>query len=272
MKFSLVESIKSLPALPKTILEIQQVYADPQAGINDLVKVVEKDPMIVANLLKAANSPLYSFGKEIKSVTQAVYMFGMSITRAIAIGCSVRKLLNIDMQPYGISPEKFAEISNLQVALLYNWYSKIDRKKMENLFLSTFLQETGKILIALDIRKENLVKPFKAEIEATNNIAEIEFLYIQETTASVTAAIFNYWKFDGSFVKMIRFSDSYSQVPEDIKEYSTVLNIIKTAVPVNAPFSQESISCALEKAEEAEYDCQLFKEAINSVKESFGIL
>ncbi|WP_297485434.1 HDOD domain-containing protein, partial [Sulfurimonas sp.] len=64
MKSSIVESIKSLPPLSKTILDINRVYADEEAGVSELAKVIAHDPMIVANLLKNANSPLYSFGKE----------------------------------------------------------------------------------------------------------------------------------------------------------------------------------------------------------------
>jgi HD-like signal output (HDOD) protein len=94
---SIIDSIKSLPPLSKTIMDINRVYADEEAGIGDLAKVIEGDPMIVANLLKAANSPLYSFGKEIKNVSQAVSLFGMSMTRSIALGNAVRKLLNVDL-------------------------------------------------------------------------------------------------------------------------------------------------------------------------------
>ncbi|MBE0497714.1 MAG: HDOD domain-containing protein [Campylobacterales bacterium] len=272
MKSSLVESIKSLPALPKTIVEMQRVCANPESGINDLVLVVEKDPMIVANLLKAANSPLYCFGKEIKSVSQAVSLFGMSMTRSIAIGNSVRKLLNVDMEPYGITSEKFADISNQQAVLMHSWYSKIDRKKMENLFLASFLQETGKIIIASDIIKEGLLYNFKSEIETTNNIPQVEFSYVEETTATVTAAIFEHWKFEPTFVEMIRFSDSYQKAPEEIKEYATALNIVKTIAPINAPFSEQSITFGLRKAHDAGYDHEMLEDIIDNVLEQLGIV
>lgn len=271
MKSSLVDSIKSLPALPKTIVEMQQVCANPEAGIIDLVQVVEKDPMIVANLLKAANSPLYCFGKEIKSVAQAVSLFGMSMTRSIAIGNSVRKLLNVDMEPYGVTSEKFADISNQQAILMHNWYSKIDRKKMENLFLASFLQETGKIIIASDIIKEDLLFNFKSEIETTNNIPQVEFSYVEETTATVTAAIFEHWNFDETFVEMIRFSDTYQKAPEEIKEYSTALNIVKTIIPINAPFSDQSITFGLRKAMDAGYDHELLEDVVDKVMDQLGI-
>jgi len=272
MKSSLVDSIKTLPALPKTIVEMQQVCANPDAAIHDLVKVVDKDPMIVANLLKAANSPLYCFGKEIKNVSQAVSLFGMSMTRSIAIGNSVRKLLNVDMEPYGVSSEKFADISNQQAILMHNWYSKIDRKKMEDLFLASFLQETGKIIIASDIITEDLLYNFKSEIETTNNIPQVEFSYVEETTATVTAAIFEHWKFDETFVEMIHFADTYTKAPEEIKEYSTALNIVKTIVPINAPFSDQSITFGLRKAADAGYDHEMLADVVDNVMDQLGIV
>ncbi|HIC43879.1 MAG TPA: HDOD domain-containing protein [Sulfurimonas sp.] len=272
MRSSLVESIKSLPALPKTIVEMQQVCSNPDAGINDLISVVQKDPMIVANLLKAANSPLYCFGKEIKSVAQAVSLFGMSMTRSIAIGNSVKKLLNVDMEPYGVSSEKFADISNQQAVLMYNWYSKIDRKKMENLFLACFLQETGKIIIASDVIKEDLLFNFKSEIEISNNIPQVEFSYVEETTATVTAAIFEHWKFDETFVDIIRFSDTYAKAPKDIKEYATALNIVKTIAPVNGPFSDQAISFGLRKAHDAGYDHEMLEDIVEDVMDQLGVI
>ena len=59
MKKSIIESIKSLPPLSKTILDINKIYADESASIADLANVIELDPMIVVNLIKAASSPLY---------------------------------------------------------------------------------------------------------------------------------------------------------------------------------------------------------------------
>ena len=44
----------SLPPLPKTVIDMQRVCNDPESSIGDLVKTIEGDPMIVANLLKTA--------------------------------------------------------------------------------------------------------------------------------------------------------------------------------------------------------------------------
>ena len=136
----IVDRIRSLPPLPKSFAEVNSVCSNPNSAISDLAKVIESDPMLVANLLKIANSPLYSFQREIKSVLQAISLFGMSTTRSLITSISVKKLLNVDMEPYGITPEEFVHISGLQSTLIMKWYKKIDASKVDELFLAALLR------------------------------------------------------------------------------------------------------------------------------------
>ena len=265
MKSSIAESIKSLPPLSKTILDIKRVYADKDVGVVALAKVISHDPMIVANLLKNANSPLYGFGKEIKNVTQAVSLFGMSMTRSIALGNSVRKLLNVDMQPYGITSEKFAEISELQATLMLQWYEKVDKQKADDLYLAAFLQETGKILIASDVIQEDEDVSFKAEVEFSNNLAQLEKSYVNVSSSEVTAEVFQHWGFDKKFIDMIRYSDNPTAAPQEIAEYATALNIVKTILPINKPFSEQAINFGLRKARDAGYDYEMLEDVVDDM-------
>jgi HD-like signal output (HDOD) protein len=262
---ALIDSIKSLPPLSKTIIDINKVYSDEEAGIGDLAKVIDSDPMIVANLLKAANSPLYSFGKEIKNVSQAVSLFGMSMTRSIALGNAVRKLLNVDLQPYNITSDKFAEISSLQAALISSWYKKVDKQKEERLHLAAFLQETGAILISNNIIQDNEITSFSSEIEMSNSLAMVEKSYVNMTSAEVTALVFKHWGFDNDFIDMIRYSDVPMSAPEDIREYSMALNIVKTIIPLNKPLSEMAINFGLKKARDAGYNHELLEDSVDDI-------
>lgn len=267
MNNSIVESIKSLPPLSKTIADINRVYADENASISDMAKAIEGDPMIVANLLKASSSPLYGFSKEITNAAQAVSLFGMSMTRSIAIGNSVRKLLNVDLEPYGITSEKFAHISSLQSAFLSAWYNKVDRAKAQKLFLPAFLQETGKILIASSIIQEDETISFKSEIETSNNLAQVEKSYVDMSSAEVTALVFEHWDFDKEIIDIIKYADNPKDAPEGLKESATILNIIKTIIPINKPFSEQAINFGIKKAENAGYDLAQINSAIDTVSE-----
>lgn len=265
MKNSIIESIKSLPPLSKTILDINKVYADENTGIADLAKVIEPDPMIVANLLKTANSPLYRFGKQIRNVSQAVSLFGMSMTRSVALGNSVRKLLNVDMKPYGVTSDDFADISSKQAKLIFSWYNTIDKEKADKLYLAAFLQEIGKILISSDVIQEDEDTSFASEIGMTNNIAQVEKAYVDVTSSEVTAVVFEHWGFDEDFIEMIRYADNPAVAPEDIKEYATVLNIVKTIVPINKPFAENSINFGLRKARDAGYDYEVLEDMLDDI-------
>ncbi len=267
MEKSIIESVNSLPPLSKTILDINAVYADEDASLQDLIKVIEPDPMIVANLLKVANSPLYSFGREITNITQAVSLFGMGMTRNIVLGNSIRKLLNVDMQPYGISSIKFTEISNMQAMLSYKWYKKIDARKAEKLYLCAFLQETGKILIASSVIQDNETISFQSEVETSYKLSMVEKSYVGVSAAEVSSELFKHWGFDHEFIDSIKYSDNPKEAPQKVKKLSEALHIVKTIVPINQPYSDTSIRFGLKLAEDAGYDKAVLQTTIEEILE-----
>ena len=266
---NITERIKTLPPLPKSFHEINAICSSESGTINQLAKVIETDPMLVANLLKVANSPLYSFRREIKSVLQAISLFGMSTTRALTTDISIKKLLNVDIEPYGVIPEDFVQISGLQSRLMREWYVKVDSKKLDVLFLAALLQETGKILIADEVVKNDEVMQFKSEIATAINIAQVEQSYVGTTTSKITAKVFEHWGFDELMVDAISFVDDLQSAPEDIRDYSLALKIVKAAVPINAPLGERSINVALSLIEKEGFKEADFVSAIEKIIENF---
>jgi HD-like signal output (HDOD) protein len=260
----IVDKIRSLPPLPKSFGQVNLICSDPNSGVGDLAKVIETDPMLVANLLKVANSPLYSFQREIKSVLQAISLFGMSTTRSLITSISVKKLLSVDMEPYGVTPEEFVHVSALQSMLVMKWYKKVDPKKVDDLFLAALLQDTGKILIADEVVKNDEVYQFKSEIQTAVDIASVEKSYVESTTAEVTSQIFEHWGFDEKMINMIKFSDNYEDA-EDLRDYALALKILKTAVPINAPLSERSLAISVNLLEKEGMDTKLFLDAVEEL-------
>lgn len=268
MKSSIIDNIKALPPLSSTIIKINQIYANENSTVKDMANVIEQDPMIIANILKIANSPLYGFGREIKNASQAVSLFGMSMTRSIAIGNSIKKLLNADMQPYNVTSDEFAHVSSLQAALILNWYKKIDKQKAEKLYLAAFLQETGKILIASEVIQNDEAISFASEVENSNSLATVERAYVNASCGEVTALVFKHWGFDSDFIEMIKYSDAPFSAQDEIKEFAMALNIVKTIIPINRPFSEMAINFGLKIALDAGYKVELLEESISSMTQS----
>ena len=64
---------------------------------------------------------------------------------------------------------------------------------------------------------------------------------------------------------MIRFSDNYLKAPEEIAEFATALNIVKTILPINAPFEEMSINLGLKKALDAGYNHELLEDVVDAM-------
>jgi len=143
---TMLEKIKSLPPFPETILEVQQLGVD--AAVADLAKIVEGDAMVVADLLKAANSPMYSFKKEITNVSQVLALFGLNMSKSIIMGQSINKMLVMDFETYNLSEKQFSLITQMQAKLAYAIAKISIPATAEKIFLAALLQESGKILLA----------------------------------------------------------------------------------------------------------------------------
>ena len=262
MNENIIKKIKSLPPLPKSVMEIQKITSDPNGSIADLIKVVKEDPMLTANLLKAANSPLYGFSRQIKNVDQAVSLFGMSTVKGFAISSAVRNSMKIDLSAYGVSESKFVSISQMQNALITNWYKR-DRSKLDILATASFLLEIGAVIISSILVAEGLADEFKDRLQENRKSLEEE--YVGSDTIAVTAEIFNYWKFDPALVDAIKFINDLENAGDNI-EYSAPLCVAYTIVDLFNPFNDEAMKKGLEIAEKYNLNIEALNEAINIIK------
>ena len=84
MNESIYKRIKALPPLDDTVTKIQAICKNENSSLNDLSQIIEKDPMLTANILRSANSPLYGFSREVTTISRAVALFGMATISGFA--------------------------------------------------------------------------------------------------------------------------------------------------------------------------------------------
>lgn len=265
---TLTKRIKALPPLPESVAQIQTICSDPNSGLGDLAKVVDKDPMLTANLLKAANSPLYGFSREIKNVNQAVSLFGMATVKGFALASAVKDTIKIDMSPYGKTANDFSDIAQRQSALMLNWYTKIDREMMNILAPASFLDGVGEIIIAAEIMTQGKTAEFLADLEAAKTIEEVEQKYFDVTSQQVAAEVFTKWRLEPLMIEAIGVShDPANAEDEAIKPYAYALKAVRNAINLKENLTDNSIAMAVEVLKEAELDEKLFLDAVEIVKQ-----
>ncbi|AEA34286.1 HDOD domain-containing protein [Hippea maritima] len=88
--------IEDLPAFPAIAFEVIKLTRDPDTTSRNLEDVIKKDPNLVSQILKMANSSLYGLSREITSLNHAINLLGFvqveNIVMISVILSSVRKL------------------------------------------------------------------------------------------------------------------------------------------------------------------------------------
>lgn len=266
MNTILKEKMRQLPALPESAIKLEAIYHDPNSSFDDMVKVLEIDPLLTADILKAANSPLYGFTREINSITQAVGLFGMGTIRGFALAMIVKKSFELNLTPYGISNSQFSDLSKMQNALAVNWYLRKNPQLMELLSPASFLIEIGKVMISQCILEEEKVEAFMAKIKESDSVRSVEQEFCDTTTAEVSADIFNHWKFDEDLINLIRFGGSPEECENDsLKEAAKVLHVIRIATGLDGVFTEKTLADAKALVEKYELDLESFEAAIEKM-------
>lgn len=257
----MLDHIKSLPPLPASVMRIQELCMSTEVDIRELTKVIEGDPMLSANILKAVNSPLYGMSKEIASIQQAVMLFGISMIRGFAAANAIKKSIPLDLSPYGAGPENLSDVSTLQSALVREWYSKVDRSAVSQLGSGAFLMELGKLVASQHLISVKADKVFLKELEHGEPIETAEKRLMEMSSYEIAAMMFEHWNFEPSLVDMIRNIGK-----EGGNVFSQALTVVKTAVNLREPLSDESIEKAVLTARSYGFEEDLFKEAADKIR------
>ena len=263
----LIARVDSLPPLPESVIELESLYADGNPDIDKIVKVMEADPSLTADILAKVNAPLYGFSKNIVSVLQAITLFGPIQIRSIVLNSSINRTFDIDLSPYGISTHTFSKVSMIQSELMFQWYVGIDMDIARNATPIAFLMETGKILIAKDIMESQKTKNFLADLEEYDDISYVENMHAMMTSAQVNALVFKHLNLNDTFSEVMSYlDDEYTDIPKHIFDVVIALRIVRTAVNIKEQFTETSIENAIKLLEENKLDTKVFKRIVKRLR------
>ncbi|MCF6201106.1 MAG: HDOD domain-containing protein [Hydrogenimonas sp.] len=263
-----LRKIKSLPPLPESVNRVRQICDDPNGTIKELVPIVKEDPMFTADILKAANSPLYGFSRQITSIDQAVALFGMGTIQGFAISYAIRESFPINLSPYGVSQSQLLKVSALQNSLTLHWGKKQVATHKAEMMTTSLLMELGKVVSSAVLEEEGKSGSFGKEIKnakTAEEIAKVEKRFLDITSEWIAALMFKQWKFHDAMVSMLRFIERPEEAPENIRRHVEILSVVKEATPLLRPLSEESLQSAYEKADSYGLEAETLHEAIEKI-------
>jgi diguanylate cyclase (GGDEF)-like protein len=87
-------SEKTIPTLPSGIFLIVRAAGDPEVSLQKLSILISREPSFTIQLLRIANSALFSPDKEVKTIKQATVKLGARSIRNFAVAQAVRSATN----------------------------------------------------------------------------------------------------------------------------------------------------------------------------------
>ncbi len=246
MEQEIIKSIKNLPMIPDSIHKIQQICSDANSSIADVIKIVEKDPILTANLLRAANSPLYGFSREVTNIAQAVSLFGMSTIKGFAIVTAVKSRVKINLSPYSLSEQSFLRTADLQNAFMVRWVSRLDKSSLSLLSPASFLLEIGVVILSSVLLEHEKQNEF---MEALNDrgkesVSDIEREILGMSSYQAASALFEYWNFDKSLVDIMEYVENPQGAPQDLITYAYMLSILHHLISLYNVCTENQIQSA----------------------------
>jgi len=269
---NIVKHIESLPPLSDSAILIEKLYAEGAENVDiiKLVRIIESDALLTANILKMINAPFYGFSKKIASVAQAVSLFGTEIVYGLVMSYALHEKLVANLSPYGVSSEKFNDICHLQSNLMTQWYSKVDLRHSQFLAPLALIMESGKLILANEIGSSDYTREFKKGLKECKKVEDYEDELVGTTSYYISGMLFEHWNLEPLYVHMLKNLDyQEEELTFKMEYYIRTLNVVRTAVNVKEILSDESIANACKLVEEMQLDAEYFEHVARRIKATY---
>ncbi|WP_028973483.1 HDOD domain-containing protein [Spirochaeta cellobiosiphila] len=227
LKKALEGYITQMPALPTSVSKILEICNNPETSPSDLNKVISLDPVLMGRVLKLINSAYYGLNQEITSLVRAIIMLGINTVKNLALSTAILGTISGRNSNQAINMEGFWRHS-LTVGVTAKLIAKkrgIDKKKLEEYFISGLLHDIGKIPLNNKAATEYIMTLSYSD---RNNVslhdAEEEVLNLNHQTIGVMVA--QNWRLSDAIVDVIKNHHSYSNYSGNNKDilYTVVLS------------------------------------------------
>ncbi|MBA4367354.1 MAG: hypothetical protein C0403_06905 [Desulfobacterium sp.] len=209
----LVETIRQgkvdLPVLPSVIQEVQQTVSDPEAAIDQLTQIIEKDPIISAKLISVVNSPIYRGRSKFTTVKEAITRLGVKETQNIVLALGSKAFYKTPNLQFKTLIERLWQHSLACAYCAKKIAETLKLKDAEGYFLMGLIHDIGKILL---VRK-------LSEVYSSNNSVDINEISqtIHEAHCSIGGVILRNWKFSQDFVRVATLHEGPKYYPPTAK-------------------------------------------------------
>lgn len=200
----LIRKIHETTSIPVVSVHALKLLRDPDASMNKIVQCFQYDPSMTANIIKIANSSLFSAVIQVKTLREAIVRIGFQKTLQLLIGISMESPLKNPVRGYDLQAGQLwrSAISGAVFAEVIIKELKLNLPEL--MFTCCMLRDIGKILLGsfIEINVAEIINESRAT-GVSFEAAERKILGFDHGEAG--AILMESWNMPIEFVEVARW-------------------------------------------------------------------
>ncbi len=164
-----VQLIKNLPTLPGMLETISRAVESKRFSAADIGKLISRDQVLTAKILKLANSAFFGFSRKVGSLTQALVLLGFDVVKGLILTSSVFELMKD--QARGLWRHSMGVATACGVIA-----AELGLEEVEEVSLGGLLHDLGKVVIRAHMPDDQ---------ESITELVEVEGMSVREAEMEV---------------------------------------------------------------------------------------
>ncbi len=201
---SLLYPFQNLPSPPKLHSRLIKILRSETKSQKEIVHEIEKNPALVAKLLRLSNSVFYSTRKQISDISEAISFIGTEFVLSIVLGHETFNILKKDVDPLIVKQiEAIREISILRAhvarELSIQWLQINDQHEI---YVAALLLDIG-LILRFYSAPERFYEFYNAYKNKNEPMYFIDKEIFSTTHDIVGAALLTYWNFPNGIIDAV---------------------------------------------------------------------
>jgi len=199
-----------LPSLPEVYWELVRATENPDTGLSDIARIVERDPAMSVKVLQLVNSAYFGLAQKTDSISRAVTYLGIENLKGLLVAVHV---FGADDAPHvdGLSPTALRDES-LMTATLARQIVK-DPTLADAAFTAGVVHDVGQLVLGRDPEKK-YGEVLRHAAERGQPLASVEREEMGVTHGIVGAYLLGVWGLPYLLAETVAFHDTPGAVTE----------------------------------------------------------
>lgn len=263
---------QDLPSMTDIVCDFLVAIEDPDWSAASIARIISRDPVVAAGVLKVANSSYYSFQRQISNLEGAIAVLGLATVKSLVLAAGVKSM----NKRFGLIEKLLLEDAIGCALCTREIARRTGCHDPEEAFLGGLLRHIGKIAMN-NLDGEMYAQLVQDIYNGEGDAQDLERKYFPYSHAAIGAALLNHWNLSPQLVASTLYhgdANPSDKIGEQAGTLATLVHLgglfcLRLGFGQRAPRSDLNL-CDLPDTAALELDEQDIEDMLQDIPETFA--